>query len=517
MLIGDVVIAGWERSCAALEDGTVKRSQVGEAVSSSVTDAGFYEPYTVVQYNETVAKVLSHRKLRLIPLLVFSLVGGALFPGGTTILNYLDVVLLALKLTWFVPFLLLVFYFWSFISIGPEDLVLRVSNLVSRRAEFVGQSVIYTTVTRGPNIDSVIRSVSSVLYWTAQVSRVHGLDVSYEAWIVTEEDAYSKWREDYDALAHQGARVLVIPRDFQTENRTQFKARALEYAAESRRRMGFNTPKHWVYHQDEETVVGEDTVFGNLDFILDSKGKKTLGVGVILYPQGWQNNVPSSEELARAPLYDFLYLHSLKGGSNTAAGYHGSHLLIRADVEDKIGWDFGPNTLTEDGIFVTRATQNAMAIGILRGFAYEQPPLSTRELLKQRRRWIRGGLNVIGRREVRLVDKLPVIAGLLVWFSALPALIGFAATLLALNRGQFLGVGFLVGFLCYGAFDIYYTGFELNRPYLVTPPKGLLAKLRLLLNGVLGLVVDSFSPWYALLMRTSEYEVIRKGFRDSSA
>ncbi len=450
-------------------------------------------------------------------LLVISGLIGLSLPPETSIRSSLDVILLVFKLAWFIPLPFLAIYFWSFVSIKPEDLTLNAPDLTSSEVELTKKRVIYTTVTRGPNIDAVSGSVSSALYWIERVSKDYRLQYNHEVWVVTEEDAYGMWKAEYDRLERLGARILAIPQSFQTEHQTKFKARALQFAVEFRKRLEFNTSNDWVYHQDEETALGEDTVLGSLNFILNAETNRTLGAGVILYPKAWKNNVPSSEELARAPLYDFLYLYSMKEGSDTAAGYHGSHLLIRADIEDKIGWDFGPNTLTEDGVFVARAMQNGQTIGILKGFAYEQPPLTKRDLLKQRRRWIRGALNILKRHDVRRSDKLPILVGLLVWLSILPALLGFALTPIDFMGGQFTGMGFIMGLLGYSAFDIYFTGYELNRPYLTAYPRGLRGKFRLLLNCILGLVVDSLSPWYAILWRTSDYEVIKKGFRDSSS
>ncbi len=500
-----------------MADQTTQQPPVDSKIPSNPSVSKSYESYTVQRYNETVTDVLSHRKWKLMILVIFSGVIGLVIPGGTPIQNGLDVVLLAFKLIWLIPVPLLAAYFLSLLSFEPRDFTIDVAALVSRKGELAEVKVIYTIVTRGPNIDSVESTVGSVPYWIERVSRDFSLDLKHELWIITEADSYRLWKERYDEYARRGARILAVPEDYQSRNRTRFKARALQYATELRRSLGFNTSHDWIYHQDEETTVGEDTVLGIIDFIINSAGRKTFGAGTILYPQAWENNLPSVEEFSRSSLYDFSYLRSMKEGKNTAAGYHGSHFLTRADLEDQVGWDFGPNTLTEDGIFAARILHlNADSVGILRGFAYEQPPLTVQDLLKQRRRWILGGLSMLRRSDLNPKSKLPILAGLIVWFSALPAMLGLTISLLNVSRGQFLGMGFIVGFLGYSIYDIYQTGYDLNRPYIATPPARISSKVKLVVNCIFGLIADSVAPWYAILRRTSAYEGIKKGVRKPS-
>jgi hypothetical protein len=50
---------------------------------------------------------------------------------------------------------------------------------------------------------------------------------------------------------------------------------------------GLDGPNDWIYYQDTETQIGEDTVLGNLDFVLNSDDSTRAGSGIILYSQGW--------------------------------------------------------------------------------------------------------------------------------------------------------------------------------------------------------------------------------------
>ena len=71
-------------------------------------------------------------------------------------------------------------------------------------------------------------------------------------------------------------------------------------------------------------------------------------------------------------------------------------LLVRSDVEDQIGWEFGP-ILAEDQRFgyevYKRYGKNSM--GWHGGILLEQPPLNIKDHFMQRRRWIIGNLQNI--------------------------------------------------------------------------------------------------------------------------
>lgn len=447
-------------------------------------------------------------------LLLSSVILGLLLPGGAVVQNNLDVFLLAFKLTWLIPIPLLVLYYLAMFSLTPKDLTIDPLLLTSHKAKLASTRILYTIVSRGINVGSVEKSVSSVVYWTDRVSKDYGLPFTHEVWIVTEEDAYAKQRERYDKIVRSGVRLIVVPADYQTKNRTKFKARALQYAVEYRLRVGFDTSNDWVYHQDEETNVGQDTILGNLDFIVNSNDARNFGPGIILYPQIWHNNIPSAAEFWRSSLYDLLYLHSIKKVSNTATGYHGSHLMTRADVENELGWDYGQNTLTEDSIYAARILRlKPQSMGVMKGFAYEQPPFTISDLLKQRRRWILGASEVLKRNDVRRRDKLPILGGLVFWYSALPALLAFIIGLLRLNVGLFPGVGCLLGVLGYSILDVYKTGYDLNRPYIAN--SSIFARIKLTGNCLLGLTLDCLAPWYAMVRRTNTYEVIRKDAKEA--
>jgi cellulose synthase/poly-beta-1,6-N-acetylglucosamine synthase-like glycosyltransferase len=97
---------------------------------------------------------------------------------------------------------------------------------------------------------------------------------------------------------------------------------------------------------------------------------------------------------------------------------HGSNLLVRSDIEDSIGWNFGP-TLAEDQIFGYKVYEKygSKSLGWHGGILLEQPPLNIKDHFMQRRRWILGSLQNI--------DKFPLIHKFKIMFKLSTYFLGF--------------------------------------------------------------------------------------------
>jgi hypothetical protein len=164
---------------------------------------------------------------------------------------------------------------------------------------------------------------------------------------------------------------------------------------------GLATKDTWIYHQDDETAVGEDTLLGIMDFIENAGPSDIYAAGIIIYADGWDSRASRMQEQART--YDDLrILVTTRTRGLLSFGHHGSHLLVRADAERRIGWDFG-RVKTEDRLFGLKLWQECSPEKtVLKGFAYEKPPLNARDLMRQRRRWAQGALQIIRRRDVKI-------------------------------------------------------------------------------------------------------------------
>ncbi len=472
------------------------------------TSSEVYRSFTLNRYNSAILGIFSNRRRKLAALFLCSVIAGILLPQTTVAQSSLDVLLQGLKLTWLVPVLYFLIYNLGLQSFPIGSLALKIDDITRRVQRNRDQRVIFTVVTKGNNIDCVGDSVRSALYWTRRISEDYDFDLSSEVWVITEEEAYDALRERYDELAAAGARIFAVPRDFATANHSMFKARALCYALLLRRNLGYCRMTDWVYHQDEETAVGEDTVLGIADFISNSEDKRVYGGGIILYPQKWENGMTHSEEFVRSS-GDLGNLHSLRHGGLISLGHHGSHFLCRADVEDSVGWDLG-EIRAEDWLFILNLLENGMRLDVLKGFAYEQAPFSLRDSLKQRRRWILGYVELLRRSDVRAKYKIPVAYLLVCWFCAAPSLITVLLSIIHPTAALFPGSALLAGFVWYSMYDACKSGYDLNKTYLRARPKSHHETLRLGTNAAAGLLTDALAPWYTLLRRTSSYECVTK-------
>jgi hypothetical protein len=52
----------------------------------------------------------------------------------------------------------------------------------------------------------------------------------------------------------------------------------------------------WIYHQDDETMVGEDTILGVMDYVSAARPDNLYAVGIILYPNSWKGTPVRAQE-----------------------------------------------------------------------------------------------------------------------------------------------------------------------------------------------------------------------------
>ncbi len=364
------------------------------------------------------------------------------------------------------------------------------------------RTVLFQVTAIGRNVGALDESVRSVLYW---LRNTPGLPFRPLVWVVVEPEGFATSPKVYRALERDGAEVLVVPREYRTRLGTRGKARALQYACDRRRERGLSEPWAWVYHQDEETCVGQDTLLGIADFV--RQRELLVGSGVILYPIDWVGNPSHVQELTRS-YDDFRVLDSMTLPGNPTAGFHGSHILVRADVEDSVGWDARGYAPAEDLTFEIRLrARYGSVFGILRGFAYEKGAFGLYDQLRQRRRWVHGVLYAILRsRELPARRRLTVLYSALSWFSALPSVLVLAISVI-LHLGPVLyATGVFTGFIWVSMITGYVEGYRLHREYVVRRH----GFWRLFAHGIAGAVVDVLAPWFALLTRPTMRDFISK-------
>ena len=467
-----------------------------------------YLAYTIMNYNASLMKQIEGKTAKMRNLALMSASMGVLFPSGPQFSDSLGAALYAAKLSWLIPIPIFMIQAASTQFALNPDLLINVEELKDRREDIAKKRIIYTITTRGENLTTLRNSFDSVRYWLRRVKEDHGLDFRSETWIVTEEDRFRAERLFFEEMELDGATLIIVPERYSTPNHSAFKTRALHYASEVRIERGIDAPDDWIYHQDTETMIGEDTVLGCLDFATNTLDGHLIGAGIILYPQNWKYRFNSVEETIRS-VGDLSAMGQMKMWGAVPFGYHGSHLIVRADIENDIGWDFG-KVRSEDLLFSLKLRERFGGVSkSLKGFAYEKPPFTVGDHLKQRRRWILGSMEVLAGKDVKVKYKLPLIYSLGSWLIGLPSIAATALSLLYPTGGVIPIIGgILTGFMWWTIYSSYKVGLELHEVYVNRPEPN--KRLKLVWGALLGMLIDAVAPWYALFRRTKKYEEIRK-------
>lgn len=222
-------------------------------------------------------------------------------------------------------------------------------------------------------------------------------------------------------------RILNVPASYETKNRAKFKTRANQYAMEVRRISGENSEATFVYHLDDDTHIGIDTAASLAEFIENEGERFYLAQGILAFPHyltpSWfcrlADSIRPADDLTR-----FAFFTGALG--TPLGGLHGEHVIIRADIEDDIGWDF-PNTVIEDAYFAIEfARRYPYRSTMLNSYSYGASPPSIGELIRQRRRWIEGLLRLACNRRLELRRKLPLVYSIATWSVAPLQFVGIA-------------------------------------------------------------------------------------------
>lgn len=256
-------------------------------------------------------------------------------------------------------------------------------------------------VVRG--VESIIESCQKVNYEDFEIS------------VVTDDE------KDKVTLSKHNCEVIVVEKQYSTN--AIKKGRALQYAVEFRRKIMKNSPKQWIFHMDDESCVTTQTVLSLLKFIR-SAGPAVASEGPIFYPLKFENANPLTaiaESIRPFTCYDCVSQMT----NPPPMHMHGSNLLVRSDIEDKIGWNFGP-TLAEDQLFGYKVYEKygRKSLGWHGGILLEQPPLNIKDHFMQRRRWVLGSLQNMGR--------FPIIHKFKVMFKLSTYFLGFVSGIVSI-------------------------------------------------------------------------------------
>ena len=237
--------------------------------------------------------------------------------------------------------------------------------------------IIFQIMTRSASVSDVVsRGIDSVHAACKSISYS-----TYSVCVVTEDPN--------DSSHLSAAEVILVPKEYRPKGKAIRKARALQYAVERRRAANVESAKRWIFHMDEESVVTSQTVLSLLAFIRDGKG--LISEGPIVYPMKLEH--ASRITILAESIRPFQCYDCVSQMTHPPPMYmHGSNLLVRSDVEGKVGWDHG-ETVAEDQLFGVRLHEKYSPVfGWHGGILLEQPPLTLGDHFRQRRRWVTGTL-----------------------------------------------------------------------------------------------------------------------------
>ncbi len=316
----------------------------------------------------------------------------------------------------------------------------------------------------------------------------------------------------FSSINNKSVTFVVVPEDFITPQGSLFKARASQYAIIQRNERYSDLSNKWILHLDEESILDISALAGINEFINSPKTINNIGQGEIQYnaKNYGKNLIPTVVDSVRTTHDLGFFRFQYKLLKAPLIGIHGSFLLIPANVENQVGFDWGPeSSVTEDLAFGLQAYQAGFKFGWINGFIREQSPLSIVDIIKQRKRWINGISLILIDKRYQLKYRLILASFLGLWRIALFSTI--ALFIYSLNTAGNLAFItcflFLMNFICFQ----YLLGAYRNLKFIEWEYKQkVIFMTKVLLLSPLCVLIETVSLIYALLCPSKEFYIIRK-------
>ena len=445
----------------------------------------------------------------LAPIIGYVALFGYLFTNNdaSSLSSSLDYILYFSKFLWFTGFLVVIANIIGLLIYGSPR-----NKELTNREQFLEQGgwnprkrLVVTYVSRGDNVKALERSI------TASSTVLNNLGIEHMIDVVTDVNVADQVKNTLNTHFH------VVPEDYTTSSNTKYKARALHYLVEARKKPQHHSAAHpdtWILHLDEESVVTESAIVGIHNFINAPVNRKRIGQGEIKYNahQYNQNLLITATDSIRTgdDLGRFRFQYKLT--ERPLFGMHGSFVLVPAAIEHAIGFDLSPEqSITEDAYFAFKAADRGIKFGWVDGYIQEQSPFTVMEILKQRRRWFNGLMFLAFDQGIKLQTRALLMVNMLLWTIAwlgpivtivnLIAGGGYFPTALALTAALLQG-GYAAIYLVGAYRNLQNTNFSFMKKlgiYLAT----------FILTPIAN-VVEGLSVLYALISPVRGFHVVRK-------
>ena len=335
------------------------------------------------------------------------------------ITNPLEAVLLVMLLCYF-PLALYQMYLICYSLCVTDRRILR------RQKPLVKPNNVIVAITTNGMATDVVEKI---------IAKTKKYNVASEVFVIKEE------RDTFN----YSCRMITVPADYKCKNRSRNKMRAMQYGIEALHEMGYGK-ETYICHLDDDSIVDRAYLM-YVKYYLKAEGAQ----GCIRL-RAWGRHLLSS-------LSDIVRISNCEtwckkcNERNKPQFVHGEGLVVRADVEYEIGWDYatyGAEDLTM-GLYIAKKYKFA---SIPAGHIYIAPPTSVRDYFKQRRRWFWSLLNNRGK-----VRRLSFKTWIFYMYMYLNGLLGLFALLLfpvvlLLNSGMATFTHFIAVFniLCFCAY-----------------------------------------------------------------
>ena len=186
-------------------------------------------------------------------------------------------------------------------------------------------------------------------------------------------------KEARDLFAYS-AEKLVVPADYQTAAGSRNKERALQYGIETLHRRGYGA-ETYICHLDDDSLVSREYLAHVF------RMQEDAGQGSIRLREHGHHLLSTLADLIR--VFDCEAWCSYFNARHRPKAVHGEGLVIRADAEFAIGWDYA-TYCGEDFLMGQLLVERGYRFGHIPHPVFIAPPLNGRDFFRQRRRWMYG-------------------------------------------------------------------------------------------------------------------------------
>ena len=418
--------------------------------------------------------------------------------------SVVDGVMMFFKLFWYGGIILVPTSFVAFLLYG-SPLGRNQENLARLAREGWDDELLLNVVyvSKGVNVEALARSATETLAILAR----HGVHSRIE--VVTDLPVASSFARQ----VRKKINFVQVPVDYVTANKALYKARALQYALETRD-LSVDPARVFNLHLDEESQLTPEVLAGIHRFLQDPENRTSVGQGEIqynAYNYGEKklitaiDSIRTGDDLGR-------FRFQLKLMHRPLFGLHGSFLFIPQTIEERIGFDLGgKGSITEDAYFALLAADSGVKFDWIDGHIREQSPFTLRDILRQRRRWI-SGLEILAADPImKLSTRLPLRINLLLWEIAWVSMLITIINIFVGGSYYPAWMSYLAGFLTGGYISLYTVGAYRNlRDLDYSPLYKLYIYWLVFLLVPLAAIIEAISVIYALLYPMKTFEVVQK-------